>query len=146
MARAGECLASEAGAAGDSRRAASGTHAGRQFWYESCQRRGPDARLWPLRRTLAWRLHSVRHLTAHQSLPWVIHPKFAVFLAERRWPVEPAVTTLAILLLALVVRLPFFLESDFPLNDGGMFFVMAREIASAHFALPATTSYNGDAI
>jgi hypothetical protein len=88
----------------------------------------------------------VRYLTAPQTLPWFTSPKVVVFLAERRWPVEPLVTSLAILLLALVVRLPFFLESDFPLNDGGMFFVMAREIASAHYALPATTSYNGDAI
>jgi hypothetical protein len=63
-----------------------------------------------------------------------------------RWPVEAAVTTLAVVLLALVVRLPFFLESDFPLNDGGLFFVMSREVASSHYWLPSATHYNGDAI
>jgi hypothetical protein len=53
---------------------------------------------------------------------------------------------LAILLLALAVRLPAFLRSDFPLNDGGLFFVMSDEIAAAHFSLPYATSYNADGI
>jgi hypothetical protein len=87
----------------------------------------------------------VRPLTLPRPLPRVTLRRPAVWAAAR-WSAEPAVTTLAVVLLALVVRLPFFLESDFPLNDGGLFFVMSREIAAAHYALPAATGYNGDQI
>ena len=59
-------------------------------------------------------------------------------------PARPDATILAILVLALVVRLPFFLGSDFPLNDGGLFFVMSEEVAAAHYSLPYVTSYNAD--
>lgn len=52
----------------------------------------------------------------------------------------------AALLLALAARVPYFLHSQFPLNDGGMFLAMSRDIRAAHFALPAVTSYNGEAI
>jgi hypothetical protein len=45
-------------------------------------------------------------------------------------------------LLALAVRLPFLAVTDFPLNDGGLFYVMAAEIAAAGYRLPAFTSYN----
>ena len=31
---------------------------------------------------------------------------------------------------------------DFPLNDGGLFYVMVRDIQRAHYHLPAFTSYN----
>ena len=55
-------------------------------------------------------------------------------------------TALAAVLLALIVRLPFFVESDFPLNDGGLFFVMAHDVADAHYALPYATIYNGEVI
>ncbi len=41
------------------------------------------------------------------------------------------------------MRLPRTLADDFPINDGGIFFVMANELADARLALPATTSYNG---
>ena len=34
------------------------------------------------------------------------------------------------------------LVSDFPLNDGGMFYIMARELQRAHFDLPYFTAYN----
>lgn len=45
-------------------------------------------------------------------------------------------------LVALAARLPYFTRSDFPLNDGGMFVAMSRDLLDAHFALPAFTSYN----
>ena len=32
---------------------------------------------------------------------------------------------------------------DFPLNDGGLFYAMVRDIQRAHYHLPAFTSYNG---
>lgn len=47
---------------------------------------------------------------------------------------------------ALAARLPPFLSSDFPLNDGGMFFAMTRDVLAAGYALPAFTSYNFERI
>ncbi len=44
--------------------------------------------------------------------------------------------------LACFLRLTTVLSSDFPLNDGGMFIAMARDLQSSHYALPAVTSYN----
>jgi len=66
------------------------------------------------------------------------------------WRVPPhsvtLLTVLAALLIGLAIRLPFFLQTDFPLNDGGLFFVMAKEVAEAHYALPRFTTYNADNI
>ena len=42
----------------------------------------------------------------------------------------------------LVVRLYPVIKADFPLVDGGMFYVMIRDLQSAHFSLPAFTTYN----
>jgi len=57
---------------------------------------------------------------------------------------RPSCTPL--LLLALVfasaVRVPLVLNTDFPLNDGGLFYVMIRDLESAGCWLPYTTSYN----
>lgn len=53
-----------------------------------------------------------------------------------------AIWLLAVLALALAVRLPRILATDFPINDGGIFFVMAGELSDAHLALPAETTYN----
>ena len=50
------------------------------------------------------------------------------------------------LAVGLVARLPFFLASDFPLNDGALFLQMSRDILSAHFALPPHTTYNFEGI
>jgi len=40
---------------------------------------------------------------------------------------------------------PVFL-SNFPLNDGGLFYSMARDVLEHNFSLPAFTSYNGNVI
>lgn len=53
---------------------------------------------------------------------------------------------LACLALAAAVRGFHVLRAPFPLNDGGLFYAMARDIQANHFLLPATTSYNGDEI
>src|SRR5579875_648660 len=58
----------------------------------------------------------------------------------------PACTLVVGELVGLAARLPFFLASDFPLNDGALFLQMAREVAAAHFALPDSTAYNADGI
>jgi hypothetical protein len=52
--------------------------------------------------------------------------------------VHTAIATLA----SLVVRLSYVLSSDFPINDGGLFVVMTRELIGAGFQIPVTTSYN----
>jgi hypothetical protein len=43
----------------------------------------------------------------------------------------------------LLVRAIPVLTAGFPLNDGGLFFTMTRDLQQANFLLPATTSYNG---
>jgi hypothetical protein len=50
-------------------------------------------------------------------------------------------------LVAFVVRIfPIATSGGFPLNDGGLFYVMARDLQSNSFVMPATTSYNGGQI
>ena len=53
---------------------------------------------------------------------------------------------LATLVLALAVRVPMFVGSDFPLNDGGMFCAMAEDLGKNDLRLPVFTSYNGGQI
>jgi len=51
-----------------------------------------------------------------------------------------------LVVIALLTRLPPVLASDFPLNDGGPFFVVISTILKNGFALPGTIPYNGMAI
>ena len=44
---------------------------------------------------------------------------------------------------AILIRLLLTLSANFPLNDGGMFYVMIRNLQTSHYALPHFTSYNG---
>lgn len=44
--------------------------------------------------------------------------------------------------LGIVVRAVFVLTADFPLNDGGLFYVMIEELQRAQYHLPAFTAYN----
>ena len=44
--------------------------------------------------------------------------------------------------LSVIIRFFPGLMAGFPLNDGGMFLVMLRELKSNHFLIPAFTSYN----
>ncbi|HTE83970.1 MAG TPA: hypothetical protein VK821_04495, partial [Dehalococcoidia bacterium] len=50
---------------------------------------------------------------------------------------------LAAVALGFLVRWRYIAVADFPLNDGGMFYVMTRELQRSHYLLPAFTSYNG---
>ncbi len=52
----------------------------------------------------------------------------------------------AITAIGFGVRAVHILGSDFPLNDGGLFFAMARDLQAHHYLLPAFTSYNGGAL
>jgi len=45
-------------------------------------------------------------------------------------------------LLGVGVRAFHVLSHGFPLNDGGLFFSMVRDLQAAHYHLPAFTSYN----
>ena len=45
-------------------------------------------------------------------------------------------------LVGALVRCFYVFQSDFPLSDGGMFYVMVKDLQAAHFQLPAFTSYN----
>jgi hypothetical protein len=45
-------------------------------------------------------------------------------------------------LAGLLVRAAHVVRADFPLNDGGLFFAMTRDLQAANFLTPATTSYN----
>ena len=62
--------------------------------------------------------------------------------SSRRYGIAVA----AVLGIAFVVRAAFVLGSDFPLNDGGMFLQMTRDLQGSGYALPAYTSYNGGAV
>lgn len=57
-------------------------------------------------------------------------------------PLTFGVAVAGICLLGFLVRLGFVLSGDFPLHDGGLFFQMVRDLQHAHYALPATTTYN----
>ena len=52
----------------------------------------------------------------------------------------------AVMALALLVRLPHVAGTDFPLNDGGLFYVMTTELTNAGLSLPRFTTYNGGRI
>ena len=44
--------------------------------------------------------------------------------------------------LGVAVRAYHVLSQDFPLNDGGLFYAMTRDLQAAHYHLPAFTTYN----
>ena len=50
------------------------------------------------------------------------------------------------LALAFAIRGWHVLSQSFPLNDGGLFYAMARDLQAGGYRLPAFTSYNGDGI
>ncbi len=52
------------------------------------------------------------------------------------------IALVAALLIGALVRGWHSWGVDFPLNDGGLFYVMVRDIQHAHYHLPAFTSYN----
>ncbi len=65
--------------------------------------------------------------------------------AERTEPLSGALyaTLIACAIgIAVLVRVTIVLASDFPLNDGGMFFAMVRDLQASHYALPSVTTYN----
>jgi hypothetical protein len=45
-------------------------------------------------------------------------------------------------ILGLIIRGFYVFQSNFPLEDGGMFLTMVKDLQAAHYHLPAVTSYN----
>jgi hypothetical protein len=72
--------------------------------------------------------------------------RWALAVQRLTWGTPSLPGVAAALLFALAARLPHFAVSDFPLNDGGLFYVMAREVRAAGYALPAFSAYNVEAI
>ena len=66
-------------------------------------------------------------------------------LSNRRELVAMAGLSLAIGL-GLLARLRHIVPLDFPLNDGGMFYAMVRDIQANHYVLPSHTTYNSYSI
>lgn len=48
--------------------------------------------------------------------------------------------------LGFLVRAMQVVGADFPLNDGGMFYAMTRDLQAQNFVPPANTTYNGESI
>src|SRR5215213_8097670 len=46
----------------------------------------------------------------------------------------------------VIVRAYHILRHDFPLNDGGLFYAMARDLQTNDYAIPRYTSYNASDI
>ncbi len=74
-------------------------------------------------------------------------------LAEALWErlralrrIAEGVGALEILAMALAVRALYVLPGGFPLNDGGLFYVFARDIQHAGYSLPEFSSYNDGTI
>jgi hypothetical protein len=49
----------------------------------------------------------------------------------------------ACIAIGVLIRAFHILSSDFPLNDGGLFFAMTQDLQAADYVLPTNTSYNG---
>jgi hypothetical protein len=58
----------------------------------------------------------------------------------------PALALVAALAFGTYLRFALVARADFPLNDGGLFYLMTEELRRAHYVLPAFTSYNGAGI
>jgi len=56
--------------------------------------------------------------------------------------IPPAAVVLAATLAGLAVRLAHVLPAGFPLNDGGLFYLMAEDVQRAGYVLPEYSSYN----
>ena len=67
-------------------------------------------------------------------------------MSTRAWAATSGATFRAVSLpvfAGLLIRAIPVLTADFPLNDGGLFYAMTRDLQRANFLLPATTTYNG---
>jgi len=64
-------------------------------------------------------------------------------LREKLGKVRPSIVFLVFaILIGGYLRLSKPLSADFPLNDGGLFYQMTRELVENHFRIPSYTGYN----
>ena len=84
-------------------------------------------------------------MTTLPEQPWEQESAEAAGIAETFEPIVLGFGTAvaACILAGVLVRAFHVLSFDFPLNDGGLFFAMTRDLQDANYLLPATTSYNG---
>jgi hypothetical protein len=68
----------------------------------------------------------------------VVLPDHVAAGPDRRYQIA---VVLAVVL-GIAVRAYHVMSQDFPLNDGGLFYTMVRDLQAAHYHLPAFTSYN----
>ncbi len=84
-------------------------------------------------------------------LETVRRPAVVATILEKRPSVEVArlvypLSIGAAVALGTYVRAVRTFSSDFPLNDGGLFYTMVHDLQRAHYQLPAFTTYNAAAI
>ncbi|MGI9089849.1 MAG: hypothetical protein ACR2GG_01960 [Gemmatimonadaceae bacterium] len=77
-----------------------------------------------------------RTLDAPSTRPWLTVRTRNAFLAA----------LIVTFVLGLYLRFFLVIPADFPLNDGGLFYLMTQELQRAHYVLPAFTSYNSEHI
>lgn len=62
--------------------------------------------------------------------------------SNRTWDAASLALVTYIMLIGLVIRLVPVLSAAVPLNDGGLFYIMLRDLQANHYLLPAYTTYN----
>jgi hypothetical protein len=64
-------------------------------------------------------------------------------ISRRLNDMDPSILFLAVaILIGGTLRLYGVLRSSFPINDGGLFYTMIRDLMANGYHLPVTTSYN----
>ena len=63
-------------------------------------------------------------------------------MLRRRFATPFGIACILAIAVGFIVRARPVLLTDFPLNDGGLFYLMTEELQRAHFHLPAFTAYN----
>ena len=63
-------------------------------------------------------------------------------MLRRRFATPFGIACILSITVGCIIRAHPVLLADFPLNDGGLFYLMTEELQRAHFHLPAFTSYN----
>lgn len=83
------------------------------------------------------------HPTAEQTVPGAVGPEQA---AAHDIRLAYGIFVLSAAAVGTFVRVVSVSKADFPLGDGGLFYVMVRDLARHGWMLPTTTSYNGQGI
>lgn len=62
--------------------------------------------------------------------------------SNRTWDAASLALVVYVMLIGLAIRLVPVLSAAAPLNDGGLFYIMLRDLQANHYLLPAYTTYN----